>query len=300
LAKFSLIALHTDAFPVLTVTVTRAIRNFTLLVPDIAFFSLPTRFAIALSVDVVALPRAQKRTNALAAVISVKSRMALTLSKDASPMSVAPVNATLRQLLRVLRHKNHIVLVPVVVVHRDEPVALLHEEVRETTDQLLGASHLSMLLLVSQSGYHLHEVVVGVGGEGVPARVQPKRGAARYREVKSHIGGLFVEELDVEISKWRDRHCKLFSQSNLLEGGSIRREVSCGELLRKSTQALSRVWQVLTLCLLQGDDAGADHAAHPHVTLGINPMVNFCVDDSASLCYFSLAWSHQCRCYHKC
>ena len=37
---------------------------------------------------------------------------------------------------------------------------------------------------------HLHEVVVGVGGEGVPARVQPKRGAAWYREVKSHIGGL--------------------------------------------------------------------------------------------------------------
>ena len=39
--------------------------------------------------------------------------------------------------LRVLRHEHHIVLVPVVVVHRDEPVALLHEEVRETTDQLL-------------------------------------------------------------------------------------------------------------------------------------------------------------------
>ena len=107
-----------------------------------------------------------------------------------------------------------------------------------------------MLLLVSQSGYHLmavqaleehfdvdlhlHEVVVGVRGESVPARVQPKRGAARYGEVKRHIGGLlkksqllqdssmfslgsahFVEELDVQISKWRDRHCKLFSQSNL-------------------------------------------------------------------------------------
>ena len=38
----------------------------------------------------------------LAAVISVKSRMALTLSKDASPMSVAPVNTTLRQLLQKL------------------------------------------------------------------------------------------------------------------------------------------------------------------------------------------------------
>ena len=83
---------------------------------------------------------------------------------------------------------------------------------------------------------HLHEVVVGVRGESVPARVQPKRGAARYGEVKRHIGGLlkksqllqdssmfslgsahFVEELDVQISKWRDRHCKLFSQSNLGE-----------------------------------------------------------------------------------
>jgi hypothetical protein len=149
LAKFSLISLHTDTFAVLTVTVTRAIRNFTLLVPDIAFFSLPARFANALSVDVVALPRAQKRTYALAAVISVKSRMALTLAKDASPMSMAPVNTSLRQLLRVLRHENHIVLVPVVVVHRDEPVALLHEEVWQTTDQLLGASHLSMRLLVS-------------------------------------------------------------------------------------------------------------------------------------------------------
>ena len=81
---------------------------------------------------------------------------------------------------------------------------------------------------------------MGVGGESVPARVQPKRGSAWHREIKSHIGGLlrkvhyykiqdsklelftvsvestyFVEELDVEISKWRDSHCKLFSQSNL-------------------------------------------------------------------------------------
>ena len=39
--------------------------------------------------------------------------------------------------LRVLRDKNHIVLVPVVVVHGDEPVALLHEEVGQTTNQLL-------------------------------------------------------------------------------------------------------------------------------------------------------------------
>ena len=39
--------------------------------------------------------------------------------------------------LRVLRDKNHIVLVPVVVVHRDKPVAFLHEEVWQTTNQLL-------------------------------------------------------------------------------------------------------------------------------------------------------------------
>ena len=39
--------------------------------------------------------------------------------------------------LRVLRHENHIVLVPVVVVHRDKPVAFLHEEVWQTTNQLL-------------------------------------------------------------------------------------------------------------------------------------------------------------------
>ena len=36
----------------------------------------------------------------------------------------------------------------------------------------------------------LHEVVVGVCGESVPARVQPKRGSAWHREIKSHIGGL--------------------------------------------------------------------------------------------------------------
>ena len=39
--------------------------------------------------------------------------------------------------LRVLRHKDNIVLVAVVVVDRDKPVALLHKEVWETTNKLL-------------------------------------------------------------------------------------------------------------------------------------------------------------------
>ena len=39
--------------------------------------------------------------------------------------------------LRVLRHQDNIVFVPIVVVHRDKPVALLHKEVWETTNKLL-------------------------------------------------------------------------------------------------------------------------------------------------------------------
>ena len=39
----------------------------------------------------------------------------------------------------------------------------------------------------------------------------------------------------------------VFVEENLLESGSIWREVSCRELLRKSTQALSRVCALLTL-----------------------------------------------------
>ena len=39
-----------------------------------------------------------------------------------------------------------------------------------------------------------------------------------------------------------NRKIKIKTEGDLLEGGSIRREVSCGsELLRKSAQALSRV-----------------------------------------------------------
>ena len=39
--------------------------------------------------------------------------------------------------LRVLRHQNNIVFIAVVVVNGDKPVALLHEEVWQASNQLL-------------------------------------------------------------------------------------------------------------------------------------------------------------------
>ena len=103
---------------------------------------------------------------------------------------------------------------------------------------------------VRNTNIYLHEVIVRVRWKGVPTCVQPKGRSPRHREVESYVGGLlrwtryimnlslgtkldiyvqhiyriwlsyliayFVEELDVEVSKWRDGHCKLFTQSHLI------------------------------------------------------------------------------------
>lgn len=151
----------------------RTIWHFTLLVSYIAFFPLPPWFANTFSVDVVALARAEERAHALTAMVSVKSWVALTLAKDAGSVSMAAVHTPLRQLLRVLRHKDNIVFVSVVVVDRHKPMAFLHEEIWQAANQFLSASGLS-LVLIPQTRYHLHEVVVRVCWESVPTCVQPK------------------------------------------------------------------------------------------------------------------------------
>ena len=48
----------------------------------------------------------------------------------------------------------------------------------------------------------------------------------------------------LERDKIRKIKREVEEEEDLLEGGAIRREVSCGKLLRKSTQALSRVCSV--------------------------------------------------------
>ena len=52
----------------------------------------------------------------------------------------------------------------------------------------------------------------------------------------------------------------VFAEENLLESGSIWREVSCRELLRKSTQALSRVCGVFNI------EAIIDNSAQPKMS----------------------------------
>lgn len=95
LAKFPLVSFHADTLPVLTMTMSGTIWDLALLISDVALLALPAGFADALPVDVVALAGAEKRANTLAAVIPVKSRMALTLAKDTSSVSMAPVHTTL-------------------------------------------------------------------------------------------------------------------------------------------------------------------------------------------------------------
>ena len=45
-----------------------------------------------------------------------------------------------------------------------------------------------------------------------------------YKIWLSYLIAYFVEELDVEVSKWRDGHCKFFSQSHLMYGWIL---ISC-------------------------------------------------------------------------
>ena len=56
---------------------------------------------------------------------------------------------------------------------------------------------------------HLHEVVVGVGGQGVPTCVQPKGRSTRHREVESYVGGLLRWARCNEFESWYQvRHIK--------------------------------------------------------------------------------------------
>ena len=51
----------------------------------------------------------------------------------------------------------------------------------------------------------LHEVVGGVRGQRVPARVHAERGAARHLQLEAHVAGRRVEELRVPVSVRRHR-----------------------------------------------------------------------------------------------
>lgn len=99
--KQSLVSLHADALAVLTVAVSRTVRDLALLIANVALLPFPSRLTETLAVDVITLARTEQRTNTLTAVLAIKSWMTLALAQQAVSVTVAPVGTSFRQLLRV-------------------------------------------------------------------------------------------------------------------------------------------------------------------------------------------------------
>lgn len=174
----------------------------------------------------------------------------------------------------------------VVIVYRDKPVSFLHEEIRSSTNQLLSRSDCTGLL-VSESSDDFHEIIVSVGGQGVPSGIQTKRGSSWYGKIKCDIGRILVEKLDVQVSEWRDGDCNLLSQGHLLEGCAIGGEVSCGGLLSWTT--LTGIW----------NRAGKAVFVSPSILDRHHVSSTGSIYHSTSLGYLSLTGAHQGGGYNK-
>ena len=80
-------------------------------------------------------------------------------------------------------------------------------------------------VFVRQSLDDLHDIVVGVGGEGVPAGVEADGRAPRHLEVKVHVSGLWLVELHVPVAVGGDHLGQLLrAELDLLEAGAIGRQ----------------------------------------------------------------------------
>ena len=125
LAELSLVTLHTDTLPVLTVSVSTAVRHLALLVTDVALLPLPAGLADTLSSTVLALAAAEERTDGEKTGLALISRLAVTLPRHTLPPPVTILTALGAHLLPATSEQLHAVRGPVIIIQRHEPVAFL-------------------------------------------------------------------------------------------------------------------------------------------------------------------------------
>jgi len=81
----------------------------------------------------------------------------------------------------------------------------------------------------AESAEHFLEVVLRVGGQGVPPAVDSDGSASRDRVVKLDVGRLRLVELHVPVAVRLDLLGQLLAEGDLSEGGAVRWEAACRE-----------------------------------------------------------------------
>ena len=137
LTELSLVSLHTDTLAILTVSMSATVRNLTFLIADVTLLPLPSWPTDTLSVAVLSLSRTEKRTNTLGAELSIVPRVTLTLSHDTVSMSVTSVLTSLRHLRTPPHLQLDVMTRSVIVVHGDEPVTGVQEEILHSCHRAL-------------------------------------------------------------------------------------------------------------------------------------------------------------------
>ena len=125
LAELSLVTLHTDTLPVLTVSVSTAVRHLAFLVTDVALLPLPAGLADTLPATVLPLAAAEERTDGEEAGLPVIARLAVALPGHTVPPPVTILPAPGAQLRPALGEELDAVRSPVIIIERHEPVTFL-------------------------------------------------------------------------------------------------------------------------------------------------------------------------------
>ena len=124
-AELSLVTLHADTLPVLTVAVSAAVRDLALLVPDVALLPLPAGLADTLPAAVLPLAAAEERTDGEEAGLPVIAGLTVALARHTVPPPVTILPAPGAQLSPAAGEELHLVRGPVIVIQRHEPVTFL-------------------------------------------------------------------------------------------------------------------------------------------------------------------------------
>ena len=101
---------------------------------------------------------------------------------------------------------------------------------QHSSNYLSGAPRPARVVIVDSLD-DFHEIIGGVGGERVPARVEAEGGAARHLQLEADVAGRGVEELGVPVSVGGHRRregdaAAARPQRDLAEGGAVGREVA--------------------------------------------------------------------------
>lgn len=236
LAKASFESACTRAFAADAMSMTVAVRHFTLVVRQLAFLSFPSGIAVTFAISVIASLIAQHRTDALVTRVSAEASITLTVAANAISVSITSVRAVSHHFAGNRRIERHFLVVTVVIVERNEPKTGFHKSCNITVNRgLISGSRRPRV----KAAQNFLEVILGVGGQSVASRIKADRRASRDRKIKFHISFLSREELHVPVAVRGNHALQSLGQLHFGElcvvggyGSWTRQIASCGKIYK--------------------------------------------------------------------